>query len=676
MSEPLKQRTRTFSLKVLGRTLEHLGVQTYKRRDTAIAELVANCWDAGAKNVWIAVPDESSYEPGTSRITIRDDGCGMAEDEVQDAYLVIGRDRRESGSMTTESRKIMGRKGIGKLAGFGIASRMVVRTWRGGALTEFTLNVEDLKKPDDEVGNVPIAASLGSPPADFGENGTELELRTLKHLTPLDIDGLREALARRFSRTARGEMTILVNDVRIQEPALEMTDRFPEEADSYLEDEIELVDGRSGQVRYYYGFAKKPIRSRELRGFTIYVHEKTAQAPPFFFDVEATATGQHGTKYVTGAIEVDFLDDGPADLISTDRQEIDWEADEVQPFKKWGDDLSRRVLREWRDRKEDRTEAWILEETDIRTRIEALDAPSQKQVKRFLRTLGRVEGDSEENVRSLADSLVQAYEFRHFYDVVQEIEATDDDPGALQSLLAHLRNWQVLESRAILEVVRGRLQIVDKFHSMIVNNVPETAPHTGTDNIHDLIAGSPWLLDPEWQVLAEERTISRQLGEWLCDDIPDEARRLRYDFLALADEARVVVVEIKRPGHPVEFEELQRLETYKEKLSLADEQRKLHMVMVCGGRLNVSADVQQNWASRTDGAILLWSRVYERARRYYEHYRAILERHVRDPSFARKSSEVLQTRRILESGTSYRGPAERASGLGPQDTKLEDDAGD
>ena len=55
-------------LKVLGRTLEHLGVQTYKRRDTAIAELVANCWDAGADRVETTVPDSSDYDRQASEI--------------------------------------------------------------------------------------------------------------------------------------------------------------------------------------------------------------------------------------------------------------------------------------------------------------------------------------------------------------------------------------------------------------------------------------------------------------------------------------------------------------------------------------------------------------------------------------------------------------------------------
>ena len=672
-SPQLEDRDEPFSLKVLGRTLEHLGVQTYKRRDTAIAELVANCWDAGAESVFITVPEKGSYDAATSRITIRDDGCGMTEDEVQDAYLVVGRDRRKGVlPSAAKPRKVMGRKGIGKLAGFGIASRMVILTWKDDTATEFSLNIDDLKKPDNAVEDVAVTARVGTPTEAHGEHGTEIALESLKHVTPLDVDGLRAALARRFSRTTRGEMRIVVNGALLEEPELAITQRFPPDQESCSE-EIELLDDSKVEVRYQYAFAETPIASKEMRGFTVYVHGKTAQAPPFFFDVEATATGQLGTKYVTGSIEADFLDDGDEDLISTDRQEIDWEADEVGPLKKWGEELSRRVLREWRDQREKRMEVWVLEEPVIRARIDALDRSSRSQVTKFLRVLGRVEGESEENVRSLADALVQAYEFQHFHDVVHEIEATDDDPEALQALLVHLRDWQVLESRAILEVIRGRLEIVDKFHGMIVNNEPETAPRRGADNVHDLLAGYPWLLNPEWQVLAEERTISRQLREWMCEEIEDEDHRLRYDFMALGDDGRLVVIEIKRSGHPVELQELQRLEEYKERLSKAHE-RNLSMVMVCGGSFTVSEAHLKTWTDRSDGEILHWNRVFERAKAYYEHYRAILERHIDDPSFTRKAKEVLQTRRVLEGRTAYRGPHVRAQGLGPQDPTPQDDS--
>jgi len=82
---------RIFHITVLGRTLEHLGTQMYKRRDVAIAELVANCWDAGAENVAITLPADGPYDPDTSQVNVADDGVGMSDDEVENNYLVIGR---------------------------------------------------------------------------------------------------------------------------------------------------------------------------------------------------------------------------------------------------------------------------------------------------------------------------------------------------------------------------------------------------------------------------------------------------------------------------------------------------------------------------------------------------------------------------------------------------------
>src|SRR5215471_11922996 len=108
MSGANSEEIRTYSIMVLGRTLEHLGVQMYKRRDIAIAELVANCWDAGANNVFIEVPEAGDYDISTSVITILDDGRGMNPDQVQDQYLVVGRNRRYE-SEQVDGRYVMGR---------------------------------------------------------------------------------------------------------------------------------------------------------------------------------------------------------------------------------------------------------------------------------------------------------------------------------------------------------------------------------------------------------------------------------------------------------------------------------------------------------------------------------------------------------------------------------------
>src|SRR3954465_4681726 len=83
-------RPRDFHITVLGRTLEHLGTQLYKQRTVALAELAANCWDAGATAVRISVPEPDDYDPASSVITVTDDGRGMTDDEVDNDYLVIG----------------------------------------------------------------------------------------------------------------------------------------------------------------------------------------------------------------------------------------------------------------------------------------------------------------------------------------------------------------------------------------------------------------------------------------------------------------------------------------------------------------------------------------------------------------------------------------------------------
>lgn len=568
----MSTREVTFNIKVLGRTLEHLGAQMYKRRDTALAELVANSWDAGATRVVLTVPT-TDYNPLKSQITISDDGVGMGEHQVEREYLVVGRNRRSGDGNLAVERKIMGRKGIGKLAGFGIANAIEVETTRGGETTRFAMRIADLKIDATELADIPINGTVEAV-EHHQSSGTTIRLTGLKQVTPPDIDALIESLGRRFSRVVHGEMTIVVNGITVSEPTIDFEYRVPEDGWA------EAVLG-SHTVRYFYGFSKTVLKSPLLRGFTLYANGKTAQAPPFYFGTETTASGQHGTRYMYGAVEVDYLDEGTddeSDLISTDRQEIDWEVAEVEKLERWGAGLTRSALREWVARKERNIEDEVFANEHLRARISRLDEPSQKQLRKAIRMIGRSEADPDKLIE-FAGTLISAFEYRHFHDVTSEIEALED-PKELTALLSHLTEWKVLESRAILEVVRGRIQISDKFHSMLVNDAPETAPKKGMENLHDLIADYPWLLNPEWQVLYEERSITRQLREWGTEDIkPDE--RERYDFLALRGTRELLVIEIKRSGHSATLEDLQRLQRYRENLRRGTDS-KVSMVFVRG----------------------------------------------------------------------------------------------
>lgn len=653
-------QTEELTFKVLGRTLEHFGVQMYKRRAVAIAELVANCWDAGAKRVDITIPDQDRYDCSSSTVSISDNGRGMTFAQIQNRYLVLGMNRRQADGRAVAGRILMGRKGIGKLAGFGLASVVSVTTWQTGEAFRFVLDRKELKISDDEVKDIKIPWSRIDASEGDSPSGTRVVLSNLKHKTPLNPADISLALARRFSRRVQGEMEILVNGSRLPDPTPPLDKRIPDAGSS----EFLLPDGKA--VKYWYGFATDTIKHRELRGFTVNVNGKTAQAPPFFFDVEATASGQHSTRYVIGEIDADFLDEGvddESDVIATDRQEIDWENEEVDSFRTWGEQIARKALLDCTEFRGKRMENWVLSDSKFKQRIEQLDKGSGAQVKGFLRTLGKTVDESDAS-KDLVSALIKAYEFRQFHDVIGELKEVDDDPEALADLLRKLYDWRVLESRAILEVIKGRLAIVNHFERMLVGDAPETAPKVGANNMHDLLAGRPWLLNTEWQILREEVSVTRLLREWGEEDGCDD--RHRIDFLALSSERELVIIEIKRPDHAVTIEELNRLVGYRERLALAHD-KQIYMVLVCGHDLKVSKQEKNNWDKAEDREVRRWSELFSRTKILYEHHRALLESDVQHPDFASAMAEVSETRKVLESGTVYRGKEARKAGIPKQD---------
>ncbi|WP_394144628.1 ATP-binding protein, partial [Burkholderia multivorans] len=116
------------TLKFSHNIIEHLGIKLYQNKPTnVIAELVSNSWDADAKNVWINIVSDGDE----ATVSVEDNGHGMTRADIVHKYLVIGKPKRkkENPMETSPSgRFLMGRKGIGKLAPFGIASVIDVVT--------------------------------------------------------------------------------------------------------------------------------------------------------------------------------------------------------------------------------------------------------------------------------------------------------------------------------------------------------------------------------------------------------------------------------------------------------------------------------------------------------------------------------------------------------------------
>lgn len=111
-----------YEMKFDPHTIEHLGVKMYSTLPPALAELISNAYDADSGNVTL-----DFLEVGSNKfISIKDDGTGMSATDIQQRFLVIGRNRRRhDGDKPTPrfGRYATGKKGLGKLALFGLARK-------------------------------------------------------------------------------------------------------------------------------------------------------------------------------------------------------------------------------------------------------------------------------------------------------------------------------------------------------------------------------------------------------------------------------------------------------------------------------------------------------------------------------------------------------------------------
>ena len=83
MTESAEPLDKKLYLEFHGRTIEHLGIQMYQSPVNAIAEMVANAWDADATSVEIELP-ETATDPDATFV-IRDNGIGMTFEECQES---------------------------------------------------------------------------------------------------------------------------------------------------------------------------------------------------------------------------------------------------------------------------------------------------------------------------------------------------------------------------------------------------------------------------------------------------------------------------------------------------------------------------------------------------------------------------------------------------------------
>ena len=339
-------------LKFDPRTIEHLGIKMYSQLPYALAELVANAYDASAEHVNINLYDSDSTQ---KRIVIQDDGEGMSYEEVRDNFLVIGRKRREADVSRSNSkgRPITGKKGLGKLALFGIGKTITIETSKVGDeyKTNFTMDWDSILTESSGI-YYPIYKSIRK--ENVEDHGTTITLYNLSRKTSFDLESTAFSLSRLFNCFDEENFIVSIN--RNDESPLILTkelqyDGINKEFDwdiSVVTSEIGGEYPHKDELRGRVLSTKKPI-DQNLRGITLYVNGRLANTAGFFGVPEAG----HAFSYLSGWIEADFLDEFDKDMIATDRQSISWDLPEAEQLKDYLYRIIRFIARDWSKRRKE-----------------------------------------------------------------------------------------------------------------------------------------------------------------------------------------------------------------------------------------------------------------------------------------------------------------------------------
>lgn len=125
-----------YRLNVEVRILELLGPNLYTNIYYVLAELIANAYDADAKNVYIVSNKDD--------IRVEDDGHGMSYEagDIGKYLNVAGVSRTTEAESLSKSgmRRKMGRKGVGKLAALSVSENVDVLTVANGEKSGFVLS--------------------------------------------------------------------------------------------------------------------------------------------------------------------------------------------------------------------------------------------------------------------------------------------------------------------------------------------------------------------------------------------------------------------------------------------------------------------------------------------------------------------------------------------------------
>lgn len=546
--------------------LNHLGIGLYSNTPAVLTEIIANGWDADAKELCIDIKDKEN------EIVIRDDGIGMDHESLQDKFLTVGYARRERGEeMTPGGRQCMGRKGIGKLAMFSLAEEIhLVSKVEGGDYEGFIIKVDGLKAEIEKGCPYYPIPIVDFSSYDIFPKGTLIILKKLNKRVNKTETFLRQRIARRFSVIGdKYDFKVKVNgkDVKISDrgfyESVQLLWTFGNQ-----EDEVKKLCKKHQKHEHFEG---KIDSSYRVNGFIGGVEQPkqlltngdnnntiTLIANGRIFDEDVQKRIDDSkvfNSYLVGELQVDFFDEnGEPDMAISSRQGVQEDDPRFNSFlaylktrledigKQW--DVWRReiggkdvpedfpIVKEWLDTLNPRHQA---KASQLVGRVNTMRFSGNKKARRDQR-------------RGVLKHMILAFEHLQLKDNINAIDSIDVEKNAGEFAQV-LLSIEDIEATMHHDLVSQKLAVVKKLDEQVSQKVRERV-------VQDHIYNHLWLVDSSWEYKDNPTDFELKLTEHLKKACPDTEEGARLDIGYRTTAGKYIVLELKKPGLTVQIDKL------------------------------------------------------------------------------------------------------------------------
>lgn len=527
-----------------------------QKPDNALTELIANAWDAGARNVNITIPEEEN-----EKIIIEDDGIGMTEDEFKQRWLTLNYNRIKNQGIDVEfpsdvenlKRKAYGRNGIGRHSMFCFNNTYKLATWKDGK--EFSCDIDICS------GTAPFKV-LNPKIIEKEGHGTRLETRVKRNLP--NISFISEILSARYLFDPM--FTVKINNKIIE---------LSKHSGLKKQDTIQVEDI---SMNIYIIESYKTAMKSVYHGIAFWVGKRLVGEPSWELGNNMIRDGrtQFAKRYTVIVTTDDLYDEVLPDWTGfKDTPKVNKVFDKVKEYVE-------NYIREISKEKIEETKLGLVRNNI--EKIKGLNKNSQNEISEFIDNLIEQEPDMNEDLANIAvDAMVNIQKARSGQDLLKKLSAfSEEDIDSLNSIL---ETWTIKDIQNTLDTIDKRILVIEAIERLCSSKDTDEL-HT----LHPLVAQARWLFGPEYD--SEMYTFNKRLKTIVKDIIKsnqytelDEPNR-RPDLVLFAESTfaiheledwnnekslseckRILIIELKKGGFEITRKEMGQATDYVDAIS-------------------------------------------------------------------------------------------------------------